>query len=50
MLSSLRLSDVDAFFLALHGGIGENGTLQAFLDVAEIHILTTVGKDMVRLY
>lgn len=40
--NSLRLvqmphvQDVDLFFLALHGGTGENGTLQAVLDVAGI--------------
>lgn len=30
------LKDTDVFFLALHGGIGEDGTLQALLDLAEI--------------
>lgn len=28
-----RTEDADLFFLALHGGAGENGTIQAFLDV-----------------
>ena len=28
------LADVDVFFLALHGGSGEDGTIQALLDVA----------------
>jgi len=30
----LELSDVDAFFIALHGGAGEDGTLQGFLELA----------------
>ena len=29
------LKDVDVVFLALHGGTGEDGTIQAFLDLAE---------------
>ncbi|MDQ2919760.1 MAG: D-alanine--D-alanine ligase [Verrucomicrobiota bacterium] len=31
-----KLKDVDVIFLALHGGTGEDGTIQAFLDLAEI--------------
>jgi D-alanine-D-alanine ligase len=30
------LADVDVFFLALHGGSGEDGTIQALLDVAGV--------------
>jgi len=30
------LHDVQVFFLALHGGTGEDGTLQAFLDMAKV--------------
>ena len=30
------LGDVDLFFLALHGGTGEDGTIQALLDVAGV--------------
>jgi D-alanine-D-alanine ligase len=36
MLSSPGLVDVDVFFLALHGGVGEDGTLQSYLDVTGI--------------
>ena len=36
------LSDVDAFFLALHGGSGEDGTIQALLDVSGV---TYTGSD-----
>jgi len=31
-----ELTDVDVFFLALHGGAGEDGTVQALLDVAGV--------------
>jgi len=31
-----QLADVDVFFLALHGGSGEDGTIQALLDVAGV--------------
>ena len=34
--------DVDVFFLALHGGSGEDGTIQALLDVAGV---TYTGSD-----
>jgi D-alanine-D-alanine ligase len=30
------IRDADVFFLALHGGAGENGTIQALLDVAGV--------------
>lgn len=30
------LEDIDVFFLALHGGSGEDGTIQALLDVAGV--------------
>jgi D-alanine-D-alanine ligase len=33
---SPTFKDVDLVFLALHGGIGEDGTIQAFLDLANI--------------
>jgi D-alanine-D-alanine ligase len=33
---SPALRDVEVYFLALHGGTGEDGTLQAFLDVANV--------------
>jgi D-alanine-D-alanine ligase len=36
LLSSPGLADVDVFFLALHGGAGEDGTLQSYLDVTGI--------------
>lgn len=31
-----ELDDVDVFFMALHGGTGENGTVQAVLDAAGV--------------
>jgi D-alanine-D-alanine ligase len=31
-----KLNDVDVLFLALHGGVGEDGTLQAMLDMTGI--------------
>ena len=31
-----ELSDVDVYFLALHGGTGEDGTLQTFMKAADI--------------
>lgn len=36
LTTSPDLASADVFFLALHGGIGEDGTLQALLDVAGI--------------
>jgi D-alanine-D-alanine ligase len=36
LTSSPRFADLDVLFLALHGGVGEDGTLQAILDVAGI--------------
>ncbi len=44
-------SDVDVFFLALHGGTGEDGTLQALLDLAGVaytgsgHLASAVAMD-----
>ncbi len=35
-ISSPDLNDVDLVFIALHGGAGENGTIQALLDLMEI--------------
>ena len=34
LAKSATLKDVDMVFLALHGGTGEDGTIQAFLDLA----------------
>jgi D-alanine-D-alanine ligase len=39
---SAELGDVDLFFIALHGGTGEDGTIQALLDVAGV---TYTGSD-----
>ena len=36
LVRSAALSEVDVFFLALHGGSGEDGTIQALLDVAGV--------------
>src|SRR4029079_7762010 len=36
LTKSVDLKDVDLVFLTLHGGTGEDGTLQAFLDLAGI--------------
>jgi len=36
------LQDIEVFFLALHGGSGEDGTLQALLDAARV---TYTGSD-----
>jgi len=36
LTQSAALRDVSVFFLALHGGSGEDGTLQAFLDMANV--------------
>jgi D-alanine-D-alanine ligase len=36
LTKSSALREVDVVFLALHGGTGENGTIQAFFDLAEI--------------
>jgi D-alanine-D-alanine ligase len=36
VLSSPSLADVDVVFLALHGGTGEDGTVQAMLDLADL--------------
>jgi len=36
LLQSGELNSVDVIFLALHGGSGENGTLQALLDLAGV--------------
>lgn len=37
VLSRAALGDQDLLFLALHGGTGENGTLQTLLDLAELN-------------
>lgn len=42
LVRSPTLADVDVFFLALHGGSGEDGTIQALLDVAGV---AYVGSD-----
>ncbi len=36
VLSRAQLGDQDLLFFALHGGTGENGTLQTLLDLAEL--------------
>lgn len=36
VLSRAQLGDQDLLFLAVHGGTGENGTLQTLLDLAEL--------------
>ena len=36
LVTSKNLREVDLVFLALHGGSGEDGTIQAFLDLAGI--------------
>src|SRR5687768_7813707 len=36
VLSARELQEVDVIFLALHGGTGEDGTLQALLDLAGV--------------
>lgn len=36
VLSRAQLGDQDLLFLALHGGTGENGTLQTLLDLVEL--------------
>jgi len=36
LTQSAALRDVQVYFLALHGGTGEDGTLQAFLDMAKV--------------
>jgi D-alanine-D-alanine ligase len=36
LLPSLDLAVADVYFLALHGGTGENGSIQAMLDMANI--------------
>ncbi len=36
LVTSKELREVDVVFLALHGGTGEDGTIQAFLDLAGI--------------
>jgi D-alanine-D-alanine ligase len=36
LVTGKELREADAVFLALHGGSGEDGTIQAFLDLAEI--------------
>lgn len=35
-LDELTLRDPDVVFIALHGGIGENGTIQTVLDIARV--------------
>ncbi len=36
LTASGRLDDIDICFLALHGGMGEDGRIQGFLDIAGI--------------
>jgi D-alanine-D-alanine ligase len=42
LMGDPSLKDISVFFLALHGGSGEDGTLQALLDVARV---TYTGSD-----
>ncbi len=42
-VASASLSDVDLVFLAMHGGAGEDGTIQALLDLVEVPY-TGTGK------
>ena len=48
LLSSSKLVGIDVLFLALHGGIGEDGTLQAVLDVGGIPY--TGSRHMASVY
>ncbi|HSI44850.1 MAG TPA: D-alanine--D-alanine ligase [Methylophilus sp.] len=36
IIPAQKVTDVDVYFLALHGGTGENGSIQAMLDMANI--------------
>ena len=36
LLGASELSEIDVVFLALHGGTGEDGTIQAMLDLADL--------------
>ncbi|MGP1718007.1 MAG: D-alanine--D-alanine ligase family protein [Methylophilus sp.] len=36
ILPAQQLADIDVYFLALHGGTGENGSIQAMLDMANM--------------
>ena len=36
LIASGKLNDIDVCFLALHGGMGEDGRIQGFLDIAGI--------------
>ncbi len=51
LLSAPALGDADVIFLALHGGAGEDGTLQALLDLVGIpytgsgHMASAVAMD-----
>jgi D-alanine-D-alanine ligase len=51
LIHSKTLTDVDVIFLALHGGTGEDGTVQAMLDMAGIaytgsgHLASAVAMD-----
>ena len=38
VVSTPDLKDVDLVFIALHGGSGEDGTIQSLLDLAEIPV------------
>lgn len=51
LLSSPELGDIELIFLALHGGAGEDGTLQALLDLVGIpytgsgHLASALAMD-----
>ena len=45
-LTSLKeIKDADVAFLALHGGQGEDGTIQALLDMAHVKYTGSGGED-----
>jgi D-alanine-D-alanine ligase len=52
-VSSEDLKDIDVVFIALHGGMGENGTIQALLDILRIPytgsgvLASAIGMDKV---
>ena len=51
VISSMELKEVDVVFIALHGGSGEDGSLQALLELSDIpftgsgHVGSTLAMD-----
>src|SRR3954464_14741253 len=51
LTSMKEIKDADAVFLALHGGQGEDGTIQALLDMAQVkytgsgHLASALAMD-----